>query len=257
MPRIVPFTRPSFCRSPVTQGFYPTDSDRVLGFLRCCVKSYWVQRYSAELLKLDTQHVHLLVSSAAPQRLCKCGVKLSTDPAHFLSCQSFRRGPVTHRHNGLTQCLARLVRRSGGSAYIEPSWLDQKRPDIHVTYADSRFLVDGSVAHPGAPSYCRTAAFTRLQASKTREARKSTKYQSLAAKEDSKFVPFVMESHGGYGLHAKQFLDEMIRQSKDHIQPSVIRFRDYATRALSVCLLNGNCFVLQIREWDGNIAAPS
>ena len=36
----------------------------------------------------------------------------------------------------------------------------------------------------------------------------------------------------------------------------MIRFRDYATRALSVCLLNGNCFVLQsgclrIREWDG------
>ena len=118
-----------------------------------------------------------------------------------------------------------------------------------MTYADSRFLVDGSVAHPGAPSYCRTAAFTRLQASKTREARKSTKYQSLAAKEDSKFVPFVMERHGGYGLHAKQFLDEMIRQSKDHIQPSVIRFRDYATRALSVCLPNGNCFVLQAFEY--------
>jgi hypothetical protein len=125
-----------------------------------------------------------------------------------------------------------------------------------VTYPDARFLVDGSVAHPGAPSYCRTAAFTRLHASKTREARKFSKYQSLAAKEDSKFVPFVMESHGGYGFHAKQFLHEMIRQSKDHAQPSVIRFRDYATRALSICLLNGNCFVLhngclRIREWDG------
>ena len=54
----------------------------------------------------------------------------------------------------------------------------------------------------------------------------------------------------------KKFLDEMIRQSKDHAQPSVIRFRDYATRALSICLLNGNCFVLhngclRVREWDG------
>ena len=136
------------------------------------------------------------------------------------------------------------------------AWFDEKRPDIHVTYPDARFLVDGSVAHPAAPSYCRTAAFTRLHASKTREARKISKYQSLAAKEDSKFVPFVMESYGGYGIHAKQFLDEMIRQSKDHAQPSVIRFRDYASRALSVCLLNGNCFVLhngclRIREWDG------
>ena len=93
--------------------------------------------HSAQLLKLDTQHVdraRLLSCSAKnagiwlttlplskeftisdtnfclaarfrlglpPQdnlpRFCHCGTQLSTDPAHFLSCQSFRRGPVTHR----------------------------------------------------------------------------------------------------------------------------------------------------------------
>lgn len=107
-----------------------------------------------------------------------------------------------------------------------------------------------------APSYCHTAAFTRLHAAKVRETRKCTKYRSLAAKEDCKFVPFVLESYGGFGTHAKGFMDELTRQSKDHAQPSVIRFRDYATRALSICLLNGNCFVLhngclRLREWDG------
>ena len=176
---------------------------------------------------------------------------LSTDPAHFLSCQSFRRGTVTHRHNNLTQCLARLVRRAGGAAYVEPSWLDIKRPDIHVAFPDSHFLVDGSIT-----SHCHVAAFTRLHATLARESRKSKKYDSLAQKEDCKFVAFVMESFGGFGVHAKHFLDELIRQSRDHSQPSVIRFRDYAIRSLSICLLNGNCFVLhngclRISEWDG------
>jgi len=116
--------------------------------------------------------------------------------------------------------------------------------------------VDDSITHPGAPSYCRTAAFTRLHATKTREARKSKKYDSLARAEDCKFVAFVLETYGGFGVHAKNFMDELTRQSKDHAQPSAIRFRDYATRSLSICLLNGNCFVLhngclRIREWDG------
>ena len=128
--------------------------------------------------------------------------------------------------------------------------------DIHAAFPDSRYLVDGSVAHPSAPSYCHAAAFTPLHASKTREARKISKYRPLAAAEDCKFAPFVMETYGGFGSHAKNFLDELVRQSKDCIQQSVPRFRDYAIRSLSICLLNGNCFVLhngclRIREWDG------
>lgn len=266
------------------------------GLQRCLLGFLEKNLFSAQLLKLDTQHVdraRLLSCSAKNAGLwlttlplckeftisdtnfclaarfrlglppqddlpshCHCGTKLSTDPAHFLSCESFRRGPVTHRHNGLTQCLGRLVRRSGGSAYMEPSWLNDKRPDIHVSYADSRYLVDGSVAHPGAPSHCSSAAFTRLHAAKTRESRKITLYKELAAKENCKFAPFVMESFGGFGVHAKAFMDEMVRQANDHGQPSVIRFRDYAYRCLSICLLNGNCFVLhngclRVREWDG------
>jgi len=116
--------------------------------------------------------------------------------------------------------------------------------------------VDDSITHPAAPSYCRTAAFTRLHATLAREARKSKKYTPLAEKEGCKFVAFVLETFGGFGVQAKYFMDELIRQSKDHAQPSAMRFRDYAIRSLSICLLNGNCFVLhngclRIREWDG------
>src|SRR4051794_33705216 len=44
---------------------------------------------------------------------------LATDPAHFLSCQSFRRYSVTHRHNSIVRLLGRLVRMAGGSIYID------------------------------------------------------------------------------------------------------------------------------------------
>ena len=36
---------------------------------------------------------------------CHCGTILASDPAHFLSCQSFRRFAVTHRHSMLLQTV--------------------------------------------------------------------------------------------------------------------------------------------------------
>ena len=116
--------------------------------------------------------------------------------------------------------------------------------------------MDGSVAHSAAPSYCKLAAFTKLYAASTREARKVTKYQQLAAEEDCKFIAFVLESFGGFGVQAKAFMSELVRQSKEHSPPSVTNFRDFAHRAISVCLLNGNCFVLHngcLRLRDGMI----
>ena len=60
----------------------------------------------------------------------------------------------------------------------------------------------------------------------------------------------------GLVSQAKAFMSELVRQSKEHSPPSVTNFRDFAHRAISVCLLNGNCFVLhngclRLREWDG------
>jgi len=125
-----------------------------------------------------------------------------------------------------------------------------------TAFSDARFLVDASVTHPAAPSYRKSSALSKLHAAKDREARKNTKYRQLAAEEDCKFVAFVLESYGGFGKQAKEFMGELVRQAKEHSPPSVTNFRDYAHRALSVCLLNGNCFVLhngclRLREWDG------
>src|SRR3569623_1189436 len=97
---------------------------------------------------------------------------------------------------------------------------------IYKWFPGYRYLVDVSITHPGAPSFCQTSAFHPLHAAKEREKIKFLKYQALAASEDSKFVPFVLESYGGLGVHARIFLKEIISQSKDQSSQSLRVFRD-------------------------------
>ena len=58
------------------------------------------------------------------------------DPAHFLSCQLLR--PLARvRHDRLVRALATLIQRAGGAAYVEPRYLEDKRPDIHAFFPDA------------------------------------------------------------------------------------------------------------------------
>ena len=43
-------------------------------------------------------------------------------------------------------------------AFVEPLYLEDKRPDIHAFFSDARFMLDVCVAHPSAPSRVRLAA---------------------------------------------------------------------------------------------------
>jgi hypothetical protein len=49
--------------------------------------------------------------------------------------------------------LSTLVQRAGGVSYVEPRYLEDKRPDIHAFFPDDRVMLDVSVVHPLAPSY--------------------------------------------------------------------------------------------------------
>ena len=52
-----------------------------------------------------------------------------------------------------------------------------------------------------------------LHAATDREKRKTTKYKALATEEGSAFVPFVMETYGGFGPKAGRFLGELVRRA--------------------------------------------
>ena len=54
------------------------------------------------------------------------------DPGHFLSCPLLR--PLARvRHDRLVRLLATLIQR-WRAAYVEPRYLEDKRPDIHAFF---------------------------------------------------------------------------------------------------------------------------
>ena len=90
--------------------------------------------------------------------------------------------------------MATLIQRAGGAAYVEPRYLEDKRPDIHAFFPDAHFMLDVCVAHPSAPSRVHLAPGAAL---KYRENGKIS-YESLA-KDAGSFVAFAFESLGGLG----------------------------------------------------------
>ena len=102
----------------------------------------------------------------------------------------------------VVRLLATLIQRAGGAAYVEPRYLEDKRPDIHAFFPDARFMLDVCVVHPSAPS---RVSFAPGAALKYREKGKSSAYESLAKEAGSRFVPFAFESFGGLGTTAISF----------------------------------------------------
>ena len=85
-------------------------------------------------------------------RVCRCSARLSEDPGHFLSCSLL--SPVARvRHDRIVRLLATLIQRAGGVSYVEPRYLEDKRPDIHAFFPDDRIMIDVCVLHPSSPSY--------------------------------------------------------------------------------------------------------
>ena len=114
------------------------------------------------------------------------------DPGHFLSCALLR--PLARvRHDRLVRLLATLIQRAGGAAYVEPRYLEDKRPDIHAFFLDDCAMLDVCVAHPSAPSRLKLAPGAALR---YREKGKISAYDSIAKDAGSRFVPFAFETFG-------------------------------------------------------------
>ena len=172
---------------------------------------------------------------------CKCKFLLASDPNHFLSCKLFRRTTVTTRHDTMVQLLCNFTRSAGCAVFIEPKGLDGvggKRPDALIHFPSRCVHLDGSITHPAATTYAPMASKTPLVAAKNREGMKHSKYDLIAANEKSSFVPFVMETFGGFGGEALNFLKQISRcHSDQNPTPSPTgAFKTLVSRALSVCL---------------------
>lgn len=178
---------------------------------------------------------------------CKCNYPLSTDPNHFLSCKLLRRTIATTRHDDLHHLLCDFTRQAGCAVFIEPRGLDGtgKRPDAQVFFQSGTELLDTSITHPCSPSYFARAATEQLWAAKTRQQAKHNKYDLLAAEEKSPFSAFVMETFGGFGSEALNFIKKISRCHSEQFSTPTPKaaFRSLVTRALSICLQRGNAII--------------
>jgi hypothetical protein len=190
-------------------------------------------------------------------RQCSCQAVLQQDPLHFFSCGKLKQSAMTMRHDLIVRTLSRYVQRAGGSCYVEPKFYLGKRPDVHIFFPSSRTMVDVSVIHPGAPSFARQA-HVPLSAAHLRERQKISKYRKVAEGESAMFVPFVLESWGGFGTQALKFVSDVASLARENLSlaQSEPDFRGSMVRCLAIALQVGNahvalCGSLMSREHAG------
>jgi hypothetical protein len=132
---------------------------------------------------------------------------------------------ITIRHNTIKEAIARYVRLAGAVVIVEPAGLfvaSNQRPDLQVIMNHVMYLVDVTVVNPEAPSHLNHSG-SPLGAAKEAEKTKRRKYRELLMSGDEegkrcnyKFVPFVVETHGGLGDEAQKFLSALSVFAKEN-----------------------------------------
>lgn len=178
-----------------------------------------------------------------PRRCC-CRAPLPSDPMHFLSC-NLLKPMTTFRHDAIVRILAMLARKAGATCYVEPRFCEGIRPDIHIVFPSTKFLVDVSVVHPAAPTYA-PRSHIPLFSALCRERDKTTKFAKLASEEKAQFVPFVLETFGGWGRQATKLISDIASLAVESKSISVTGddVRGDMVRVIAIALQAGNSSVL-------------
>ena len=142
-------------------------------------------------------------ASTAHVSMCACGERLP-QATHILSCKHLRGRFV--RHDVLVSLLAKMCTEAGLVATTEVMVVEgrQKRMDLVITLPTGRVWIDVSVVNPQAPSYVKDTNPKR-----TREQAKTAKWQLEAKKKWVQFIPFVVDTFGGLGKQAKDWLGKV------------------------------------------------
>ena len=143
---------------------------------------------------------------------CYCGQSLEHDPWHILSHKG--GGEAGRRHDEIVDRLVDAVQRAGGQAWSEPRqdfWQDRRRTDIYAVLGPKAYHIDVRVTHPTSVSYITVACQGPLRAAEAAAQEKRRRYAAMAHAEGATFVPFVIETFGGFGKDAKAFIADLAR----------------------------------------------
>ena len=92
----------------------------------------------------------------------------------------------------------------------------EKVPDLRLLMGSHRILLDVSICHPLAPNYIGSSGQFPLGVAKGTETRKCRKYEAEANRAGFAFVPFILETTGGWGPRAITLVHQLAKFAKDH-----------------------------------------
>jgi hypothetical protein len=199
--------------------------------------------------------------------ICPCGHgDLADDPLHFQTCALLKRTAGTVRHNFVLQGLSFLAGElgiphtvepragevAGHNGTVTPQPATRQKPDLLLVtacHSVSELLTDVTITHPAAASAITNGADTRpLQAAKTAETRKQTKYGHLVNAANGRghktceLKAFAMESLGAFGPQAEYILKCMFKHAMRNTVGDALQPQD-ARILLSIALQRGNALM--------------
>jgi hypothetical protein len=181
--------------------------------------------------------------------------QLERDAWHHLNCMQGHGGrEITTRHHLIVNSIARYSRLAGAVVIVEPQNLfdtSMRRPDLQITLNYITYLIDVTVINPIAPSVMKDVK-NPLAAAKKAEKRKEAKYRrdmvhydESGNRRDVKFVPFVLETFGGMGVQAQQFLSALSAHSRNHLSAwSHLDVVEGMKKATATAVQRGNGMIL-------------
>ncbi len=158
-----------------------------------------------------------------PLKHCACDMYADSaayvdDPLHALSCRLTRGRQITMRHNGVVKALAHAIERCGMVPIVEPAgcdWQTDRRPDIEVFgFKGQHAFIDVGIVHPPSRSYRTNAGSRPLAVVRQYEKRKVDKYRQMAIDNDAIFIPFILETTGGYGEVAVNTVRDVVTHAQ-------------------------------------------
>jgi hypothetical protein len=138
---------------------------------------------------------------------------------HHLTCMQGHGGrEITIRHNQVVATIERFAKLAGATVVTEPKNLfseSSKRPDLQIIMNHKNYLLDVTIVHPTAPSNLNHSQKILGQA-EVSEKLKINKYEQISREQNCIFIPFVIETYGGLGRKAQDFLNELSIFAIDH-----------------------------------------
>ena len=100
------------------------------------------------------------------------------------------------------------------AAWSEPRqdfWQDRRRTDIFAVLGPKSYHIDVRVTHPTSLSYVQVACQGPLRAAELAAQEKRRRYAALAHADGAEFVPFVVETFGGFRKDARAFISDLAK----------------------------------------------